>query len=705
MYKSLFLSTFLVSASLAGGASAQNATDFQLQDIVVTAQKRAESQQQVPISIAVMGSEDLEARGITNIALLDQTTPNLRIAPMGTSPTSLRVFIRGLGPVDTQLTQDPPVGIYVNGIYIARATALSLDIPDLERVEVLRGPQGTLYGRNSTGGAINLITKRPNDELSASQLLSFGNLGSVRAQSYVNIPLTDRIFISGSYSADMHNGWIRNLGVGPDFGKLESEALRFNLRLKPTDSLTIDYAFDRAVNHYTLDYFHLAVPSGPGSLVPGLPAQPHRLREAQLLAPFHPSRDAAQGHTITATLETPIGELRSLTGFRRVETHAYNDDSGNPFVTIFRNAYLDEKEHQFSQEFQLVGSTGNGRFDYVTGLYYFSESGRDHSTDYFFDFPLPRNINVRNRTYAAYGQLTWRPGGEDAPFSVTGGLRYMIDKREADNHMAAPASREDRKLIGSLAVDYRLSRDAMVYAKVAQGYKAGGYNIRQADFTRSFGPENLISYEGGLKSEFLNHRVRFNVALFYMQYRDIQLDIMVPGQPDPTLTNTVNAGRAWIRGGEIEATVVPLDGLRLSLNYGLTDSKVTRVLGDDPALYTLAQAPKHSLSGSVQWDVVRTDLGSLNFRVDTAYHTSTAATARQLPYQYIPGYSLTDARLSFVSDRLMPGGQLTVTAWVRNLFDKEYFKEAFPTFGSVHAYRIGSYGLPRTFGVEMKIKY
>lgn len=330
---------------------------------------------------------------------------------MGTSPTSLRVFIRGLGPVDTQLTQDPPVGIYVNGIYIARATALSLDIPDLERVEVLRGPQGTLYGRNSTGGAINLITKCPNDELSASQLLSFGNLGSVRAQSYVNIPLTDRIFVSGSYSANIHNGRIKNLGVGPDFGKLDSEAFRFNVWLKPADALTIDYSFDHAVNHYTVDYFHLAVPSGADSLIPGLPSQPHRLREAQLPEAFHPSRDAAQGHTITAALETPVGELRSLTGFRRVRTRAYNDHSANPFVTVFRNAYLDEKARQFSQELQLVGSVGDGRLDYVTGLYYFSESGRDHSTDYFFDIPLPRNVDVRNRTYAAYGQLTWRPGG------------------------------------------------------------------------------------------------------------------------------------------------------------------------------------------------------------------------------------------------------------------------------------------------------
>lgn len=701
---SLLLTTILFPAPLV--AQSGEAGSFQLEEIIVTAQKRAENQQLAPLSIAVLGGEELERRGITNIADLENTTPNLRIAPHGVTPTILRVFMRGLGQADSQITQDPPVGIYVNGIYIARTNALSLDIPNLERIEVLRGPQGTLYGRNSTGGAINVVTRRPHDKFSANHLMSFGNFSAVRAQTNVNIPITDKFYVSGSYAANIRNGWIKNLGVGPDFGKLDSQSYRFDARVLPFDGFTIDYSYDRAVANYVVDYFHLDVPALPDGLVPGLPTQPKRLSAATLAEPFQPSRDHASGHSITMALDTPIGELRSITGFRKVGSRAYNDYSANPFLTVFRNADMNIRQKQFSQELQLVGDTANRQFSYVAGLYYFRETGREWADDYFFEFHLPRDISIRNKSMAGYGQLTWRPGGETGRLAITGGLRYTKDDRKADNNIVPEVSRRDRKLAGTITVDYQLSDDVMVYAKLAQGYKAGGYNLRQVlDFAQSFGPENVLSYEAGLKSEWLDRRLRLNIAAFYMDYRDIQLDVIVPNQPDPTLTNTINAGKAWIRGLELEAALLPLDGLRLSVNYGLTDSKMTKVAGDDASLYKLVQSPRHMVSGSLQWDIVKLEAGTFSFNADASYRSSTASNARYLPYREIPGYTLANARLAYVSDRLMPGGEVTIAAWVRNVFDKEYFKEAFASFGSTHAQRVGSYGLPRTYGLEIKLSY
>lgn len=187
-----------VSFLAAGSAIARPVNE--LGDIVVTAQKRAQSEQDIPISMGVLDTEDLSKRNITNISNLSNTVPNLRVAPFGVNPTTLRIFIRGLGPVDSQITQDPPVGIYINGVYVARPVALSTDIPGIERIEVLRGPQGTLYGRNTTGGAINIITKKPDADWSFSQLLGYGNYNAIQSETLINIPLSDRFFISGGFS-------------------------------------------------------------------------------------------------------------------------------------------------------------------------------------------------------------------------------------------------------------------------------------------------------------------------------------------------------------------------------------------------------------------------------------------------------------------------------------------------------------------------
>lgn len=686
------------------GASAAFAQDA-LDDIVVTAQKREEREQSIPISIAVLGAAEVERRAITNVGDLAGTVPNIQVAPFGVSPTTLRFYIRGLGPSDSQVTQDPPVGIYINGVYIARPVALSLDIPNIERIEVLRGPQGTLYGRNTTGGAINVITRRPDDVLGFSQLLSYGNYDAIRSQTTLNLPVSDNFFVGAAFSLSRRDGWLENTGVGPDFSFLNSKAGRIDARWLPVDGVTVDYSYDHARTRYTGDYFHLTVPAGPDALVPGLPAQTRRLKQASLLEPYRPGSDKAFGHTLTIAVETPVGELKSITAYRRTRANAYNDFSGNPFATIFLNRSLSVRQRQFSQELQLVGATESNSVSYVTGVYYFRERAHEVATDQFFTFPLPRDITARNRSAAAYGQLTLRPGG-DAPWSLTAGLRYTRDRRSGDNTILPVATRTDHKLTASLTADYRFGENAMIYAKVVQGYKAGGFNMRQAAFDQSFAPEKLISYEAGLKSEWFGRRMRFNLAGFYMDYDDIQLDIVVPDQPDPTLTRTTNAGKARIMGLEVDVQLLVADGLRLSAGYGLTDNKIQRVVGDDASLYTLPYASKHTLTGTIDWDIVKTDAGTLNLSVDGYSRTHFVSNARYLPFRRIPGYELANARLSFSGDDwLIRGAKVTVAGWVRNLFDKEYAKESFSSFSGVHASRLTTYGLPRTYGLELKVDY
>jgi len=246
-----------------------------LEEIIVTAQKREQNLQQTPISIAAFQAETLEERGITNIGQLASAVPNLAIRPFGSSPTTLRLFIRGVGANDSQITQDPPVGIYFNGVYIARPVGLSLDVADIERIEVLRGPQGTLYGRNTTGGAVNVITKKPDNTLAGSQLVGIGNYGAIHSQTVLNLPLTDTLFVKGAFDWNKRDGWLKNTGEGPDFSAYNRRSARFDARWQPLDKVTIDYSFDRSVSSYTPDYYHLTevTPAFAGLIE----SQPHRL--------------------------------------------------------------------------------------------------------------------------------------------------------------------------------------------------------------------------------------------------------------------------------------------------------------------------------------------------------------------------------------------------------------------------------------------
>ena len=694
----------LLAMTLAALASPARAEPV-LEEIIVTAQKRAESLQDTPISIAAFGSAEIERRGMANVAALSNVVPNLRIVPFGVSPTTLRIFIRGVGVVDSQPTQDPPVGIYLNGVYVARPVGLTLDIANIERVEVLRGPQGTLYGRNTTGGAVNVITKKPDNKFAGSQTVGFGNYGAIRSLTSLNVPVMDKLFVAGAFTFDKRDGWLKNTGAGKDWSEHNRKAGRLDVRFLPVDDLTVDYSFDRSWATYTTDYYHLIQPALAGAFVPGLPAQPNRLKSASLATPMEDSRDKAYGHTLTLTATTPIGELKSITSHRNVRSNSYQDFSGNPFATIYRNNRFTLRQKQTSQELQLVGSTEPKNFDYIAGLYYFTENGREAATDYFFTFPLPRDIAAKNTSYAGYGQLTWRPDA-GSPWSVTAGGRFTHDKRRGNNHIVPVSTRTDSNFSASGTIDYKVTEATLLYAKVVQGYKAGGFNMRQTDFARSFGPEKLISYEAGWKSELFDRRLRFNASIFYADYRDIQFDINVPNQPDPTLTQTTNAGKARIFGIESEVVFAVTDTLRLSATYGHLDDKVKKVAGDDARLWRLPNAPAHSLTGTIDWDVLQTNAGVLNLSIDTSFRTASNTAARARPGDEHPAYGVTDARLSFTGENWLGQGTTTTVAfWIRNMFDRAYYLDTFGSFAGVHALKTATFGLPRTYGADVKVAF
>jgi iron complex outermembrane recepter protein len=677
-----------------------------LQEVTVTAQKREENLQDTPISLVALGAADLEQRGITNVADLANVVPDLHIMPFGSASTTLEVFIRGVGEIDSQVTEDSPVAVYLNGVYIARPVGLATDQADIERIEVLRGPQGTLYGRNTTGGAINIITASPQDQLGGSELVSFGNFGAVRSQSMANIPVTDDLSIRASLDWSRRDGWVTNYGVGADWSSYDQLSGRVDMRWKPNDAVTVDYSYDRGKDVYTSDLYQLTIPTPAFSY---LPAQPNRLSSTTLAAPYQPSNDLISGHTLTVSVATGIGEFKSISAYRETYSDEYQDFSANTIVTIYRNDPIIVDQHQISQEFQLVGSTSAKTFDYIAGAYYFTEKAGSDDTDRIdlYDIETVNNVTAINTTYAAYGQLTWRPVST-SPWSFTAGGRYTKDERRAENFTTPPGSTSYDNFSPSGIVNYKVSEDANLYAKITDGYKAGGFNWREGNFDNPFGPEKITTYEVGWKTEWLERRLRWNNALFYSNYKDIQLDILVPNQPDPTLTETKNAGKAEVAGVETELDFAVTEAWRLQLNYAYLYNDITEVAGDNATLYHLPGAPKNSLNAAVSWDIARLSFGTLNAKADYSWQSQSTTASRNVigNGSIVPSYSIADAYLSLDGDNWVgKGTHCHASLWVRNLADAQYLTDPFGSFSGLHAIKMTNYGTPRTFGVDFGVKF
>jgi iron complex outermembrane receptor protein len=682
------------------------AADAVLQEVIVTAQKKAQDLQETPISLEAFSADQLEQRGILNIADLSNQVPDLHIMPFGSASTTLNIFIRGVGAVDSQVTEDPPVGIYLNGVYIARPVGLSTNQADLERIEVLRGPQGTLYGRNTTGGAINIITAKPDATLGASQFLSYGNYNAVLSQSMVNVPINDQLYVRASLDWSRRDGWLRNTGEGSDFSAYDQLSGRFDARWKPTDAITVDYSYDQAKNVYSADYYHLIEPTPAFSF---LPVQDHRLGATTLPNPFQDSNDEVSGNTLTVAMVTGIGEFKSISAYRDLHSDSYQDFAGNQTLAIYRNDPITVRQHQFSQEFQLVGSTPGKLFDYIAGLYYFDESATSFDTDKIdiANIASVNNVTADNKTYAAYGQLTWRPTA-DSRWAYTVGGRYTKDQRDATNYVTAPGSTEYTNFSPSGIVTFQPTNSINLYAKAVEGYKAGGFNWREGNFDNPFGPEKITTFELGWKTEWLEHRVRWNNALFYSNYQDIQLDIIVPGQPDPTLTETTNAGRAHVGGDETELNFAVTEALRIGVSYAYLFNDITEVENDNAALWHLAAAPKNSVNANFSWDLFHVSAGTINFSADYSWRGESFTTSRDVVGDgaTVPSYGLANANLSLNGENwLFHGSKCRVSAWVRNLTDTQYLLDPFGSFSGLHAIKLSNYGTPRTFGLDLKIAF
>lgn len=715
----LFGAAPVIAALMASAASAQtSSTEPTAEDgvgeIVVTAQKRSEKLQDVPVSIVALTTAALERAGVKDLTDLRSQVPSLQITPHPNSGASAQVFMRGVGNNDDQVTQDPSVAIYLDGVNIARSQGLAMEVAELERIEVLRGPQGSLYGRNATGGAINFITKAPEfGRWSVDERLAYGSYDQFRTRTRINIPVGDTFAAELAYLHTSKNGFIANAGSGTSrFGDQRREGYRAAARWQPVPQLDIRYTYDRSDINDT-PTFIAAAPFYP-LVAPRPTAGSASVRD------LRPNHIVAQGHTINASWEvSDLLTLRSITGFRKLANQTnQNYLSGvlgafPVFVTTF-----DSRQKQFSEELQLVGSSADKSLEYVFGLYVFSESANSYDTTTSPGRPRSdRYVTIGNKAFALFGQATWSPAFADGHLHLTAGGRWSRDHREATLQnvsvpttgspvASAPGAGDHvfHNFSPSGIVRYDLSQEANVYAKVTSGYKTGGYNVRASTiqrFNQGFGQETLVSYELGLKSTLLDRRLRFNTALFQSDYKDIQINV----QSDPTnisRTDVLNAGKARIRGAEVDITAVPAEGLTLNFSYAWLDAKYLRILDanrtDVTANYNYIQAPRNTITAGIEYTRPVGKLGDFTASLDFSHQGRKNSSSTDSRY-VVGAYGLLNARMG-LSAIHVGASEWSLAAFGRNLTDKSYY------IGHFNAgLPAAIFGEPRTYGVELGISF
>lgn len=734
-----------------------------LEEVMVTAEKREESLQAVPISIVAFTEDSLEKLGVIDIKGLASKVPNLVVNEFTGSSTTVRMFIRGVGQNDVQITQDPSVALYMDGIYIGTSVGTAFESADLTRIEVLRGPQGTLYGRNATGGAVNLITNTASpDGIYFRQRLTTGNRDLFRSRSILNLPLTANTAIKLAYANSSQDGWVENFGNGKDFGIEDRDDITVDFHWDARQDVTLDYKYDRSTIKDTsrlsqvLIYDAGAPLAGvisfenPGLNASGAPveASEHRLDKATSFDLQEKGDVKINANTLILAWDiNQMLTLKSLSGYRDVNSFAQMAQS--PTTSLFgtysvTNGKPDTSFNQFSQEFQLIGSSDT--VAWVGGLFYYEDqSDEDNLGDANGSEAIPPGelvdyTHTENTSIAVYGQATWTPVQLDGRWHFTPGARYSDDNRKAtrDNSrvsfgiggvpISVPAftaeyDQDFSKLNPSFVAQYDLNDYSNVYGKVVTAYKSGGTSQRSttaSNFETGFDPEDLVSYELGYKGDLWDSRVRFNAAVFYMQYDDYQQSVQTGNNAGER--DFVNIDSADISGLELDLTIAITNQLTGTLGYGYLDtsfgpSTITYERTDSASptglsvfeeglTDELALAPKNSATASLDYSMPLS-FGTLNANINVQYQDE-ANGGVQLPTGVLDARTLLAATLGVSEIQLGSNyGLLKVTLWGNNLLDEEYqignIRQGI--FDNLGLIGLATFGDPRAYGVTFEYRY
>ncbi|MCB1842793.1 MAG: TonB-dependent receptor [Halioglobus sp.] len=711
-----------------------------LEEIVVTAQKREQSLQDIPIAITALDSGALERRRITKITDISNFAPNVEIVDSPTNTTAATIAIRGASQINPAITWENSVGIYLDGVFIGKNIGAVFDIAELERVEVLRGPQGTLYGKNTVGGALNLITRKPAEEFGGKVTAEFGNEGywsgraSVDTGEWMGLKSTLTLYKAERDGfADNVPDQIGNPLAAPpssdEFQSLDSEAARVALLWDANDSLSVGYTYDYSDQNNKPRFGQLTQVSPNSFLYAGgiqeayLTNDDERADKGSNDWAFEESSES-QSHALDVSWRGENMTLRSITSYRDLQWDDLIDIDGTA-VDLFHSGRGIDYE-SWSQEFQLSGQYD--QLDYVVGLYYFQEEGDVFNPITFFgSFGTPTANNrygMDNESIAAFGQADWRPGSFNDRLTLSFGLRWTEEDKDQyidqPGNYAAQTDDTFDNISPSLAVSWAFTDDVSAYARYALGWKSGGFNGEAADPTEFFAgydDEEVSAYELGVKSLLMEGRLQLNAAVFYNDFEDFQLSVF-EGQNASSVV--FNIPRYENQGLEIEAVALVSEDVQLSLAYGYLDAEYKKFpVGLDA--FTKDEAgipytPENNLTLGVDWTLARASYGTWSLNVDYSYLDD------HVPYidpdqnaaSQLDDRSLVNARLA-LSDVALGDGSLVVALWGQNLTDEEYRINTIPFGGrdqrvdpngaSGVGWTTSYFGDPRTYGLEVSYQF
>ncbi|MFK7829379.1 MAG: TonB-dependent receptor [Congregibacter sp.] len=658
-----------------------------LETVVVTAQRTEESLQRTPVSVSALDAYAIERFQIDNVKDVGQVVPNVTIRPVTGGTGGITPFIRGGSVTDgANITSEPEVGIYIDDVFQPRAAASFIEALDIERIEILRGPQGTLYGRNSSAGALKVITRAPGEELRIKAEAGVGIWNERYGKFNVSGPLSEDGKLRGGFSGiirDRDGGRQNNPTLGRDVGEEEYLGFQGDLYYEAEDwdvrltAFMSDYESDglyaSSVNPFSLDQPYRQLPFNSGAIDRVVSPYPSYTDSQQAGLSLHASWDLGNTGTLSSITSWSTLEDDFAVGFSGGVPAAFLGIPSGGFVELFERESMSDQD-SFSQELRLDGQINDTFIDYLVGLYYFRESGDLNATQVVFFSPTFPQFSISTDSYAAFGQLSFNLSEK---LSLTIGGRYTEDKKKLDAEIGGvPVNRSDTfsEFTPKASVEYQWTDDLFVYGSYTEGFKSGGYNglAGTAEALNSpFDTQNVSAWELGFKSEFLDQRLRLNVAAFFNDYEGLQQQSVT--NEGVFITENYDTEH-WGIEAELSAQLSP--SIYLWANAVRQDSEYTDVSASggaaSGALIGNNMVNVFESQFAIGLDYTR-DIGpgTFAFGVNANRKDDFFSTPDNAPMGHVPPVTLVDAYASYAVDKW------TVRLAGKNLTDEEYWFTGF----------------------------
>jgi iron complex outermembrane receptor protein len=739
------------AAPQATGAPNAEGNNAATGEIVVTARRTEERLQRVPASVSAFNERALDRIQAVDTTGLQGAVPNLNIVQGRGSSDATNIYIRGIGQPDALQTFDPAVGVYIDDVYLSRIRGTQLDLLDLERLEVLRGPQGTLYGKNTIGGAIKYITRKPGQDFRANASLGLGSYDQVELKAAASGPITDTLAVGAAFIRSTHDGYVRDESLDRRYNDKNVIGGRLALAFTPSTKFRVDLASDYSQENAALNVGrpvnNLTTFSGTTLVVTDpVGSGPYHWRGRT--TPGLPNTTKTKHYGFSGTIAYDLTDaltLKSITAYRNLKTDDYIDIDASQYQV--GDVFVGVQQHQVSQELQLAYD--GPRFKGVAGVYYLDEHIKSHQEAYGNDLLGPAFLNsgflrtiddrLNTKSYAAYANGSY----EIVPtVRLSAGLRYTHETKDYDRtttrffsllpalNLTFPFSPPRGKWNDwspMASIDWQVNPATMLYARVAKGFKSGGFNGRanEAASATEYKPETVWSYEAGFKSN-VTSQVRLNGSIFDNEYKDFQARISanagdLDGLPSPVLS-VVNAGKMRIRGAELEAAYTPTSELLFDTQIGYLDAKYleffdARFPNDSRAFQTPAFSPHWTMRFGAQYSPHIENIGNVTFAAQARYRSRMAlavdntlityksfvdpGTGTKIPVEglFQDPYWLIDGHIVWQATQ-----RVALGLYGYNLTNKAYKTDA-QEFSSVGNIRTVYYGAPRTVTLRLTVRY